>query len=91
MVIAAELFSGQHSNQGLIRCEESAIDALRNEHLTNATAGDVSPANEGPPGEAIRTSDRHSNLRGHAGMKSQMLDATQVDCDLSPAGEEYHP
>lgn len=76
MVIAAELFSGQHSNQGLIRCEKSAIDALRNEHLTNVTAGDVSPANEGPPGEAIRTCDRHSNLRGHAWMKSQMLDTT---------------
>lgn len=66
MVIAAKLFSGQHSNQGLLRCEKSAIDALRNERLTNVTAGDVSPKNEGPPGEAIRTCDGHGNLRGHA-------------------------
>lgn len=78
MVIAAKSFSGQHSNQGLIRCEKSAIDALRNEHLTNVTAGDVSPKNEGPPGEAIRTCDGHSNLRGHTWLKWQMLDATQL-------------
>lgn len=75
MVIAAELFSGQHSNQGLIRCEKSAIDALWNEHLTNITAGDVSMENKGPPGEAIRTCDGHSNLRS-------LKEMTDVDTTL---------
>lgn len=45
--------------------EKSATNALRNEHLPNVTAWDVSPVNEGPPGKAIRARDSHSNLRGH--------------------------